>query len=122
MIEVAKSKLGCSYILGDTGPDTFDCSGLVYYCLKEAGSNRRRLTAAGYSQVDDWEKIEDMDDLKKGDLVFFYNNAFSKVGHVGIVISSSRMIDASSSNGEVVKRSFDTSYWREHFVCGRRPW
>lgn len=122
MIEVAESKLGCSYVLGDTGPDTFDCSGLVYYCLKEAGSNRRRLTAAGYSQVDDWEKIEDMDDLKKGDLVFFYNNAFSKVGHVGIVISSSRMIDASSSNGEVVKRSFDTSYWREHFVCGRRPW
>ena len=122
MIEVAESKLGCTYVLGATGPSKFDCSGLVYYCLKEAGSNRRRLTAAGYSQVDDWEKIEDMDDLKRGDLIFFYNNAYSKVGHVGIVISSSRMIDASSANGKVVKRSFDTSYWRSHFVCGRRPW
>ena len=68
MIEVARSKLGCKYILGNTGPKSFDCSGLVYYCLKQAGSNRRRLTAAGYSQVDDWEKISDINKLKKGDL------------------------------------------------------
>ncbi|NCB30664.1 MAG: CHAP domain-containing protein [Clostridia bacterium] len=122
MIEIAKDKVGSPYVLGSTGPSKFDCSGLVYYCLKEAGSNRRRLTAAGYSQVDDWEKITSMSKLKKGDLIFFYNNGFSKVGHVGIVISSGMMIDASSANGKVVRRSFSTSYWREHFVCGRRPW
>lgn len=122
MIEVAKDKLGSKYILGKTGPSTFDCSGLVYYCLKQAGSNRRRLTAAGYSQVSDWEKITSMSKLKKGDLVFFYNNSFSKVGHVGIVVSSGMMIDASSSEGKVVRRSFTTSYWKKHFVCGRRPW
>ncbi|MEA5058946.1 MAG: peptidoglycan-binding protein [Candidatus Pelethousia sp.] len=122
MIEIAKDKVGSPYVLGSTGPSKFDCSGLVYYCLKEAGSNRRRLTAAGYSQVDDWEKITSMSKLKKGDLIFFYNNGFSKVGHVGIIISSGMMIDASSANGKVVRRSFSTSYWREHFVCGRRPW
>ena len=111
------------YVLGATGPDKFDCSGLVYYCLKEAGSNRNRYNAAGYSRVSDWEKITDINDLKKGDLIFFYNNSFSKVGHVGIVVSSSgKMIDASSSNGEVVRRSYLTSYWKKHFVCGRRPW
>lgn len=122
MISVAKEKLGCGYILGKTGPSKFDCSGLVYYCLKQAGSNRRRLTAAGYSQVSDWEKITSMSKLKKGDLIFFYNNAKSKVGHVGIVVSSGMMIDASSSEGKVVRRSFTTSYWKSHFVCGRRPW
>ncbi len=122
MIAMAKKKLGCSYVLGATGPNRFDCSGLVYYCLKEAGSNRRRLSAAGYSQVSDWEKITSINSLKKGDLIFFYSNNFSKVGHVGIVISSGMMIDASSSNGKVVKRSFSTSYWKRHFVCGRRPW
>ena len=122
MIEVARSKLGCKYILGNTGPKSFDCSGLVYYCLKQAGSNRRRLTAAGYSQVDDWEKISDINKLKKGDLICFYSDNFSKIGHIGIVISSSMMIDASSSNGKVVRREYKTTYWKKHFYCGRRPW
>lgn len=122
MIEVAKDKLGCKYILGNTGPNSFDCSGLVYYCLREAGSNRRRLNAAGYSRVEDWTKLSSMSELKRGDLIFFYNNAKSKVGHVGIVVREGEMIDASSSNGKVVRRSYTTSYWRKHFVCGRRPW
>ena len=123
MIETAKDQLDDSYILGKTGPDKFDCSGLVYYCLKQAGSNRRRLSAAGYSSVSDWEKITSINDLKKGDLVFFYNDGFTKVGHVGIVINSSgEMVDASSSNGKVVRRTYLSSYWKKHFVCGRRPW
>ncbi|HOG01051.1 MAG: Peptidoglycan endopeptidase LytF precursor [Firmicutes bacterium ADurb.Bin248] len=122
MISVAKDQLGDPYIRGNKGPSSFDCSGLVYYCLKQAGSNRRRLNAAGYSKVSDWEKISDIDDLKKGDLIFFYDDDFTKIGHVGIIINSSEMIDASSSNGEVVRREFKTSYWRKHFYCGRRPW
>lgn len=124
MIEVAKSKLGCKYILGAEGPKTFDCSGLVYYCLKEAGSNRRRLNAAGYSRVEDWEKITKLStsSLEKGDLLFFYNNGKTKVGHVGIYIGGGEMVDASSSNGKVVRRSCMTSYWKNHFVCARRPW
>lgn len=122
MISVAKEQLGDKYVLGAKGPDKFDCSGLVYYCLKEAGSNRRRLNAAGYSQVSDWTKITDMDDLKRGDLIFFYDNNFTKIGHVGIVMNSSEMIDASNSQGKVVRRDYTTSYWKKHFYCGRRPW
>jgi len=122
MIAVAKEQLGKKYILGAEGPKSFDCSGLVYYCLKEAGSNRGRYNAAGYSKVSDWEKISKMSDLEIGDLIFFYNNARTKVGHVGIYIGSGTMIDASSANGKVVRRSCTTSYWKNHFVCGRRPW
>ena len=121
MIATAKEQLGDKYILGNTGPNSFDCSGLVYYCLKAAGSNRRRLNAAGYSAVSDWEKIS-FSNIKKGDLVFFYNNAKTKVGHVGIYIGGGEMIDASSKNGKVVRRSVSTSYWKTHFVCARRPW
>lgn len=123
MISVAKSQLGDPYVLGAKGPSKFDCSGLVYYCLHEAGSNRRRLSAAGYSAVSDWEKITSIYDLKKGDLIFFYSDDFSKIGHVGIVINNSgEMIDASSSNGKVVRRDYITNYWKKHFYCGRRPW
>ena len=122
MIATAKEQLGDKYILGNEGPNSFDCSGLVYYCLKEAGSNRRRLNAAGYSKVSDWQNISSMSQLKAGDLIFFYNNARSKVGHVAIYIGNGMMVDASSSNGKVVKRSATTSYWKSHFVNARRPW
>ena len=109
-------------ILGNEGPNSFDCSGLVYYCLRQAGSSRGRYNAQGYSDVTDWEKIESMGDLEKGDLLFFWNSSKTRVGHVGIYIGSGRMIDASSSNGKVVKRSCTTSYWRGAFKFARRPW
>ena len=121
MIEVAEAQLGKKYILGTSGPNTFDCSGLVYYCLKQAGSSRGRYNAAGYSKVADWEEIKSMDDLQIGDLLFFSTNG-KKIGHTGIYIGDGMMIDASSSNGKVVKRSCVTSFWTRNFEVARRPW
>ena len=121
MIEVAEAQLGKKYILGTSGPKTFDCSGLVYYCLKQAGSSRGRYNAAGYSKVEDWKAITSMDDLQVGDLLFFSTNGKS-VGHTGIYIGNGMMIDASSSNGKVVKRACTTSFWTRNFVIARRPW
>lgn len=121
MINIAKDQLGDPYRSGHEGPNSFDCSGLVYYCLKQAGSSRGRYNAAGYSQVSDWKKITSMNDLEKGDLLFFSTNG-KKVGHTGIYIGNGQMVDASSSNGKVVKRSCVTPFWKRNFVCARRPW
>ena len=121
-IAAAEKQLGKRYVLGAAGPKTFDCSGLVTYCLRQAGSSTGRYNAAGFSKNSRWEKITSINSLKRGDLIFFYNNARSKVGHVGIILDGNTMIDASSANGKVVKRSYKTSYWRRMFVCGRRPW
>lgn len=120
-IKVAKSKIGCEYILGDRGPDTFDCSGFLHYCLRQAGISVKRLNAAGYSDKSSWKEIKDIDDLEKGDLIFFRSDESSRVSHCGIYIGSGTMIDASSANGEVVKRSL-SSYWKRNFVNARRPW
>lgn len=120
-IKVAKSKIGCEYILGDRGPDTFDCSGLLHYCLNKSGISVRRLNAAGYSAKSSWKEIKDIDDLEKGDLIFFRSDESSRVSHCGIYIGSGTMIDASSTNGKVVKRSL-SSYWKRNFVNARRPW
>ncbi len=119
MISTAQAQLGKKYVLGNEGPNTFDCSGLVYYCLRQAGSNRGRYSAAGYCQVSDWAKITKRSDLRRGDLVFFWNNAHTKIGHVGIYIGNGMMIDASSSKGKVVKRAVFSD---RLFYCGRRPW
>lgn len=120
-ISVAADQLGKPYIWGASGPNSFDCSGLVTYALREAGTSTGRLNAAGFSQNSSWEKIS-FDNLQRGDLIFYYNNGKTRVGHVGIVIGDGMMIDASSSNGKVVKRSYQDAYWQSHFVCGRRPW
>ena len=119
-LETAEQQLEDPYIFGNVGPDSFDCSGLVYYCLKQSGSTRARYNAAGYSKVDDWEKITSMDDLQPGDLLFFSTGG-KKVGHTAIYVGNGEMIDASPSNGEVVKRSCVTDYWTNNFVSARRP-
>jgi len=75
----------------------------------------------GNTQVTDWEKITSMDNLQVGDILFFSTNG-KKVGHTGIYIGNGEMIDASSSNGKVVRRSCTTTFWQNHFVVARRPW
>lgn len=120
-INAAKSKVGCEYVVGGHGPDTFDCSGFVYWCLKQAGVNTSRLNAAGYSKKKDWQEITSISNIEKGDILFFHGDDSSSVSHTGIYIGGGMMIDASSSNGKVVKRSV-SSYWKGHFVNARRPW
>ena len=121
LINAAKKQLGDPYILGKSGPDSFDCSGLVVYCLRQANVYTRRLNAAGLSKTTSWKKISDIDNLQRGDLIFFKSDDSSTVGHVGIYIGGGEMIDASSANGKVVRRGAKTSYWRRNFVVGRRP-
>ena len=77
--KVAYSKLGCRYYWGAQGPDYFDCSGLVYYCLNKAGVSVGRTTAAGYSQK--WSAVS-WSNSRTGDLVCFGSPAY----HIGIVI------------------------------------
>ena len=120
-IAAANSKIGCEYVLGAKGPNKFDCSGLVYYCLREAGVEGTRLNAAGYSQKSSWKKIESINSLKKGDILFFRSDTNSSVNHTGIYVGGDTMIDASSGNGKVVKRAL-SAYWKRNFVCARRPW
>lgn len=121
MISIAKKQLGDTYILGKSGPDSFDCSGLVYYCLRQVNVYTRRLNAAGLSKTTSWTKISDIDNVKAGDLLFFKSDESSTVGHVGIYIGGGEMIDASSANGKVVRRGAKTNYWRRNFVVARRP-
>lgn len=120
-IKAANSKLGCEYILGDSGPNTFDCSGFVTWCLRQAGVSTTRLNAAGFSRSNRWKNITSISDLKKGDILFFRSDSSSTVSHCGIYIGGNMMIDASSANGKVVKRSL-SAYWKRNFVNARRPW
>ena len=91
LISVASSKLGSPYVWGAKGPNSFDCSGFVYWCLNQVGVNQSYLT---------------------GDIV-------GVRGHVGIAAGGGTVIDASSSNGRVVHRSL-SQWWANNFICAWR--
>lgn len=115
----AKNQVGKDYVLNASGPDEFDCSGLVYYVLNECGIAVDRKDCAGYAQNEDWSKIESLSDVKAGDILFFCGED-GKIRHAGIAVSSKNMIDASSSHRKVAERGFQTRYWKEHFAFARR--
>ena len=121
VVAAAQDQLGKPYVWSAEGPDSFDCSGLVYYCLKQSGHSVSRQSSRGFSQNGSWKLITSMSDLKAGDLVFFKSDSSSSVNHTGICISSSVMIHASSSKGQVAKSNLHQAYWERNFVCGRRP-
>lgn len=120
IVATAKKQVGKEYALNASGPDEFDCSGLVYYVLNECGIAVDHKDCAGYAQNEDWSKIESLSDVKAGDILFFRNANSSDIQHAGIAVSSKNMIDASSSHRKVAERGFQTRYWKEHFAFARR--
>ena len=120
VIETALAQIGKPYRRGNEGPNSYDCSGLVYYCLTQNGVDIGRYSAASYAKVSDWKKITSMSDLRRGDLIFYHDDDSSRVSHVGICLGDGTMIDASSNKSQIVHRSHTTSYWKRNFVCGRR--
>lgn len=112
LIAVAKSKVGCPYVWGAKGPNAFDCSGFVYWCLNQVGVKQSYLTSSGWRNVGRYTKITNFSDIQAGDIVVVN-------GHVGIAAGGGTVIDASSSNGRVVHRSL-SSWWANNFICAWR--
>lgn len=108
MIEVAKSKLGSRYVSGGKGPDKFDCSGFVYYCLNQAGVRQGYMTSATWHKTTKYPKISSMSDLKRGDIIVFK-------GHVAIALGDGTMIHAGSGEGKVYISSYNSPYWKKTF-------
>jgi len=119
LIKVARTKLGCKYVRGGKGPNTFDCSGFVWWCMKEVGFKQGYMTSYAWRSTNKFKRIKDFDAIRKGDIIVYKMS--STKGHVGIASSSSVMIDASSGNMKVVERSFRKDpYWKKRFYCAYR--
>lgn len=112
LISIARSKVGRPYVWGAKGPNSFDCSGFIYWSLNQAGVRQSYITSSGWRSVGKYTRISSFGSLQAGDIVVVS-------GHVGIVAGGGKVIDASSSNGRVVERSL-SSWWRNNFICGWR--
>lgn len=87
VVSRAYSKLGCAYSWGGIGPDSFDCSGFVSYCL--TGRYCRLGTTGTFMG---WTRVSDP---QPGDVVV---NSY----HTGIYIGGGQMIHASDYNTGVI--------------------
>ena len=95
-IAYARAQLGKPYLWGGTGPDAFDCSGLVMMAYQAAGISIPRTSQ------DQWAALPHVPaaGVRPGDLVFFpgIDGTFSAPGHVALVIGGGQMIQAYDSS------------------------
>ena len=93
LVTEAKKYVGSPYIRGATGPNSFDCSGLVFYVARESIQVQLpRTVKAMYGYV----KIVPNSEREIGDLVFFKTTGDGTVSHVGIYIGNGQFISAVS--------------------------
>lgn len=117
LVSYAKQFLGCKYVWGATGPNTFDCSGFTQYVYKHFNITIPRVATDQYSQSKKIGKSQ----LQAGDLVFFSNSTSGgKVAHVGIYIGNNQMIHAANSKNNLCISSLSESYYQKYYIgCGR---
>ncbi len=115
VIDLAYSKLGCPYVWGAEGPNSFDCSGLTSYVFRKAGVSLPRTSSSQYGVG----RSVSRSNLQAGDLVFFATGG-GGISHVGIYVGGGNMVHAPQT-GDVVKVSnINSSYWQKTYVGAKR--
>lgn len=122
-INYAQAQIGKPYVWGATGPDAYDCSGLVMMAYRTAGVDIARTSQEQWAT----EKKVPADEVEPGDLVFFAGSdgTPSAPGHVGIVIGKNKMIEAYATGFPLRISTFGlpSSAGGEQTVVGfTRPW
>ena len=105
----AQKYLGCPYRAGGASPSGFDCSGFVYYVLKQLGLSPCRTPSDQYKMGIKVAKA----DLQVGDLVFFGSG--SSITHAGIYAGSGQFIHAPNSRSTVSYSDLTTGYWAQTY-------
>jgi cell wall-associated NlpC family hydrolase len=87
-VQAALTRIGDPYVWGGSGPNVFDCSGLVMWSFQQAGiflPHSSQALAAGGQPVS-------LDQMQPGDVVNYYSDA----SHTAIYIGDGMMVHAST--------------------------
>ena len=108
---------GYPYVWAGQSPAGFDCSGFIWYIYKDAGYSVNRTAA---SLTKNGTHVE-YNQLRPGDIICFWNNAHTEIGHVGLYIGHGKIIHAqSSSTGVCVSDVTPGSYYYNRYYEARR--
>ena len=122
LVEEAKLHLDKPYIYATAGPSSFDCSGFTYYCVDKIYDIQLLRSAYDQGYDNTYLKIETIEELEEGDLIYFNTNKSDGdlSDHAGIYIGDNQFIHASSAKGKVIISDLSTGYYNERFSWGRR--
>lgn len=104
VITYARAEIGKPYAWGGTGPDAFDCSGLVMMAYRADGIGIPRTSQQQWA----WgPRIQPGHELP-GDLVFFAGSDGTPTapGHVGLVIGHHKMIQAYETGTDIMVSTY----------------
>src|SRR5262249_17841907 len=106
-IQFPQQQLGKPYLWGGTGPDAFDCSGLVMMAYRAAGINIARTSQQQWASESKVPPAQ----VEAGDLVFFAGSDGTPTapGHVGLVIGKGKMIEAYATGFPIPISRFGTA-------------
>lgn len=115
---VARAVLGAKYSMHDNPPKSFNCSSFVQYCYGMAGKSMKGTAAA--QAADGRYKLIGASGIKTGDVLFFDTTGNGQVDHSAIYIGGGKFVEASRNAGKVQVNTL-TSWYKQRFVCARRP-
>jgi hypothetical protein len=123
VIAFARSQIGKPYLWGGTGPDAFDCSGLMMMAYRSVGVSIPRTAEAQWM----WGPRVAPGHEQPGDLVFFAGSdgTATSPGHVAMVIGHGMMVEAYATGFPVRIASYGTASspaGDQNPVGFTRPW
>ncbi|WP_297748955.1 C40 family peptidase [uncultured Tessaracoccus sp.] len=89
VINAAMAQVGKRYVLGGTGPSSFDCSGLTSYAFRQVGVGLPRTSRGQYAGAG---RAVPTSQIQPGDLVFYYGGP----SHVAIYIGGGKIVHAAN--------------------------
>jgi cell wall-associated NlpC family hydrolase len=104
ILQAAESRLGCPYVWGGNGPNSFDCSGLTKWCYAQAGIDIPRVDTGQCSEA---EARLPISEAQPGDILWKY-------GHVGLYVGDGTYIHAPQP-GDVVR--YATNIYSFTYAC-----
>lgn len=107
-VAFALAQVGDAYVMGASGPNAYDCSGLTSAAYRSVGVSLPRTSQSQYGVG----QAVSLSQLQPGDLVFYY----SGISHVGMYIGGGRIVDAANPRAGVRT----TSVTSMPFMGGRR--
>jgi cell wall-associated NlpC family hydrolase len=114
-VRFALNQLGDPYVWAAEGPDSYDCSGLMWAAYRSVGRTLPRVSRDQYYGTRD--RPVDRDSLLPGDLVFYSTSSrWQDIYHVGMYIGGGRMVYAPTF-GDVVKTG--SVRWSSYFAATR---
>jgi cell wall-associated NlpC family hydrolase len=92
MLQAAASRVGKPYVWGATGPNAFDCSGLVQWSFARAGIRMPRVSQQQWFAG----PHVDYSNARPGDLLFWHNDPTDRgnIDHVAIYAGNGMMLAA----------------------------